>query len=72
MNSDAAGGSLINIKVGWGGLIHLGVVLLPIANVAQGRKCGMWTHGVPLTSQLQLLELCRPLINWRLGKLVAE
>ena len=45
MNSDTAGGSLINIKVGWGGLIHLGVVLLPIANVAQGRKCGMWTHG---------------------------
>ena len=62
LNSDAAGGSLVNIKVG------LGVIsdswewcYFPWPMWLKEGKCG--STGVPLTAQLQLLELCGPLVG---------
>ena len=62
VNSDAAGGSLVNIKVGLGVVSHNWEwCYFPWPMWLKQGKCG--STGVPLTSQLQFLELCGPLVG---------
>ena len=62
MNSDAAGGSLINIKVGLGVVVPSGQwAYFPWPLWLKEGKMG--SQEQPLASQLQLLEICGPLVG---------